>query len=89
MTRPGLVGACRRARRVVGGGVNEIVVTCPVCTLEVLAMVVGAGLVLVTHLVPGTRFPCPQGGTMLTSCADGSWRGRRMPDTSASPPGCP
>jgi hypothetical protein len=71
-----------------GVRVNEIVVTCPVCALEAAALVAGAGLVLASHLVPGTKFPCPQGGTMLTSYGEGMWRGRRTVG-SVAPPGCP
>jgi hypothetical protein len=70
-----------------GVRVNEIVVTCPVCAFEVAALVAGAGLVLASHLVPGTKFPCPQGGTMLTSCGEGMWRGRPTAGT-AGPPVC-
>jgi hypothetical protein len=56
---------------------NEIVVICPVCAYEVSATLAGTGLMLASHPVPGTRFPCPQGGTMLASCAVESWHGRR------------
>ncbi len=57
---------------------SEIVVTCPVCALEVAATPAGSGLVVACHHIPGTRFPCPEGGTMVTAGVK-SWRGRRPP----------
>ena len=57
---------------------SEIVVTCPVCALEVAATPAGSGLVFACHHVPGTRFPCPEGGTMVTAAVE-SWRGQRPP----------
>jgi hypothetical protein len=69
--------------------VNEIVVTCPVCTYEVIATPAGPGLVVACHQVPGTRFPCPEGGTMVTSGIVGKWRGVRSPKASGAAPVCP
>jgi hypothetical protein len=66
--------------------VNEIVVTCPVCALEVGAALAGTGLVVACHQVPGTRFPCPEGGTMVTSGTVENWRGRRSPGSAVPPP---
>lgn len=77
-------GAGRGAFAIGGCTVNEIMVVCPVCAREVLAALAGAGLVLGSHLVPGTRFPCPQGATLMTSCAVESWR--RQPQASPGRP---
>ena len=74
------------------GGTGADYLNCPMDRDQyerfVAALVAGAGLVLASHLVPGTKFPCPQGGTMLTSCGEGMWRGRPTAGT-AGPPVCP
>jgi hypothetical protein len=65
--------------------VNEIVVTCPVCALEVGATPAGNGLVVASHRVPGTKFPCPEGGTMVVSGAVSNWHGRRPSGSAGAP----